>query len=491
MPSESQLLQKALRRLLQQVSWWQGPVRSSLWTGTAANREEPSPARRLAAPARRDRSPGRREPDRPVSTQLTESPQLTTSVTTHGDNETMTIIDQVHVDQVHVVDQVDIDQVHVDQVHVDIDQVHVDQVDVVDQVDIDQVDIDQVDVDQVDIDQVDVDQVDIDQVRVDQVHDGDSMFCRYSFTLKVGIVSSRQWCAMSPCLDDEGCDLLVSQSGWTCTQPGGRVKTTTEGLKQHIPTPGSLGCEERLGLLTAVTRTDAPQRNNGSHHPSFTAERSMRRCVRPEQQQQDVNIKAVADFPKNQLPTKSELFFDVLPPLLDECDLHPEVMDVAVIWGGGGMGSRWTLAGTLSRYVDRKPPPPPPLSPRDSAAGVSPTRGKDNQPALHMPTPQPSGLSESHCTAVLTGHLSLFKTAAVMVASAPFGAATAGGEGAGRLAGTCGGPDGAKWCQSCIRSPCERKGLNATPQRRREQELRKKLLRLAAAQPRYQQRPAR
>ncbi|XP_044211609.1 chemokine-like protein TAFA-5 isoform X1 [Thunnus albacares] len=43
----------------------------------------------------------------------------------------------------------------------------------------------------------------------------------------VGIVSSRQWCAMSPCLDDEGCDLLVSQSGWTCTQPGGRVKTTT------------------------------------------------------------------------------------------------------------------------------------------------------------------------------------------------------------------------------------------------------------------------
>ncbi|XP_074489682.1 chemokine-like protein TAFA-5 isoform X1 [Sebastes fasciatus] len=43
----------------------------------------------------------------------------------------------------------------------------------------------------------------------------------------VRIVWTRQWCEMSPCLDDEGCDLLVNQSGWTCTQPGGRVKTTT------------------------------------------------------------------------------------------------------------------------------------------------------------------------------------------------------------------------------------------------------------------------
>ncbi|XP_049929351.1 chemokine-like protein TAFA-5 [Epinephelus moara] len=43
----------------------------------------------------------------------------------------------------------------------------------------------------------------------------------------VRIVWARQWCEMSPCLDDEGCDLLVNQSGWTCTQPGGRVKTTT------------------------------------------------------------------------------------------------------------------------------------------------------------------------------------------------------------------------------------------------------------------------
>ncbi|XP_017340293.2 chemokine-like protein TAFA-5 [Ictalurus punctatus] len=41
------------------------------------------------------------------------------------------------------------------------------------------------------------------------------------------IVRSRQWCEMMPCLDDEGCDLLVNRSGWRCTQPGGKVKTTT------------------------------------------------------------------------------------------------------------------------------------------------------------------------------------------------------------------------------------------------------------------------
>ncbi|XP_061662620.1 chemokine-like protein TAFA-5a isoform X1 [Syngnathoides biaculeatus] len=41
------------------------------------------------------------------------------------------------------------------------------------------------------------------------------------------IVRKKQWCEMVPCLEDEGCDLLVNKSGWTCTQPGGRVKTTT------------------------------------------------------------------------------------------------------------------------------------------------------------------------------------------------------------------------------------------------------------------------
>ncbi|KAM3588126.1 uncharacterized protein V6R79_021888 [Siganus canaliculatus] len=42
-----------------------------------------------------------------------------------------------------------------------------------------------------------------------------------------GIVRKKQWCEMVPCLEDEGCNLLVNKSGWTCTQPGGRVKTTT------------------------------------------------------------------------------------------------------------------------------------------------------------------------------------------------------------------------------------------------------------------------
>ncbi|XP_035379482.1 chemokine-like protein TAFA-5 [Electrophorus electricus] len=41
------------------------------------------------------------------------------------------------------------------------------------------------------------------------------------------IVRSRQWCEMMPCLDDEGCGLLINRSGWRCAQPGGRVKTTT------------------------------------------------------------------------------------------------------------------------------------------------------------------------------------------------------------------------------------------------------------------------
>uniref|UniRef100_A0A3Q2XUZ4 TAFA chemokine like family member 5 n=1 Tax=Hippocampus comes TaxID=109280 RepID=A0A3Q2XUZ4_HIPCM len=56
--------------------------------------------------------------------------------------------------------------------------------------------------------------------------------------VRADIVLSRQWCRMSPCLDGEGCELLVNQSGWTCTQPGGRVKTTT------VRTLGSpLACE--------------------------------------------------------------------------------------------------------------------------------------------------------------------------------------------------------------------------------------------------------
>ena len=41
------------------------------------------------------------------------------------------------------------------------------------------------------------------------------------------IIRTKQWCDMRPCLEGEGCDLLINRSGWTCTQPGGRIKTTT------------------------------------------------------------------------------------------------------------------------------------------------------------------------------------------------------------------------------------------------------------------------
>nr|XP_009687841.1 PREDICTED: protein FAM19A5 isoform X1 [Struthio camelus australis] len=44
------------------------------------------------------------------------------------------------------------------------------------------------------------------------------------------IIKTKQWCEMLPCLEGEGCDLLINKSGWTCTQPGGRIKTTTKSL---------------------------------------------------------------------------------------------------------------------------------------------------------------------------------------------------------------------------------------------------------------------
>ncbi|KAM4619205.1 chemokine-like protein TAFA-5 [Polymixia lowei] len=65
-----------------------------------------------------------------------------------------------------------------------------------------------------------------------------------------GIVRSRQWCDMMPCLEDEGCDLLVNQSGWTCTQPGGRVKTTTRDQRRNQKVTG-------LIPLTANMFTDS------------------------------------------------------------------------------------------------------------------------------------------------------------------------------------------------------------------------------------------
>lgn len=56
--------------------------------------------------------------------------------------------------------------------------------------------------------------------------------CR-SLSPPARIIRSRQWCAMHPCLETEGCDLLINRSGWTCTQPGGRVKTTTVGASSQ------------------------------------------------------------------------------------------------------------------------------------------------------------------------------------------------------------------------------------------------------------------
>ncbi|XP_071659509.1 chemokine-like protein TAFA-5 isoform X2 [Patagioenas fasciata] len=51
------------------------------------------------------------------------------------------------------------------------------------------------------------------------------------------IIKTKQWCEMLPCLEGEGCDLLINKSGWTCTQPGGRIKTTTkDALAQAQPT---------------------------------------------------------------------------------------------------------------------------------------------------------------------------------------------------------------------------------------------------------------
>uniref|UniRef100_A0A8C3YNT3 TAFA chemokine like family member 5 n=1 Tax=Catagonus wagneri TaxID=51154 RepID=A0A8C3YNT3_9CETA len=48
------------------------------------------------------------------------------------------------------------------------------------------------------------------------------------------IIRTKQWCDMLPCLEGEGCDLLINRSGWTCTQPGGRIKTTTVRMRPRL-----------------------------------------------------------------------------------------------------------------------------------------------------------------------------------------------------------------------------------------------------------------
>lgn len=55
------------------------------------------------------------------------------------------------------------------------------------------------------------------------------VFFSFLFCSIARIIKTKQWCEMLPCLEGEGCDLLINKSGWTCTQPGGRIKTTTVG----------------------------------------------------------------------------------------------------------------------------------------------------------------------------------------------------------------------------------------------------------------------
>ncbi|KAM4615628.1 chemokine-like protein TAFA-5 [Polymixia lowei] len=78
-----------------------------------------------------------------------------------------------------------------------------------------------------------------------------------------GIVRKKQWCDMVPCLEDEGCDLLVNKSGWTCTQPGGRVKTTTDrrGVFTTSPVMFFVGNRCRFEERTAKSRNagDGPE----------------------------------------------------------------------------------------------------------------------------------------------------------------------------------------------------------------------------------------
>ncbi|XP_022452678.1 chemokine-like protein TAFA-5 isoform X1 [Delphinapterus leucas] len=71
------------------------------------------------------------------------------------------------------------------------------------------------------------------------------------------IIKTKQWCDMLPCLEGEGCDLLINRSGWTCTQPGGRIKTTTVGARRWLCGGcGSLRQQSVLGRGAPHTRDD-------------------------------------------------------------------------------------------------------------------------------------------------------------------------------------------------------------------------------------------
>ncbi|KAG7261754.1 hypothetical protein CRUP_034727 [Coryphaenoides rupestris] len=76
---------------------------------------------------------------------------------------------------------------------------------------------------------------------------------------QAAIVRKRQWCEMFPCLEDEGCDLLVNRSGWTCTQPGGRVKTTTVSHPAAPDGPNTTTTTTIIIIIITTSVTLQPQ----------------------------------------------------------------------------------------------------------------------------------------------------------------------------------------------------------------------------------------
>ena len=83
---------------------------------------------------------------------------------------------------------------------------------------------------------------------------------------------------MLPCLEGEGCDLLINRSGWTCTQPGGRIKTTTVRTWPPGCTggAGALGTRAHWGGGTPHTgddRTDGQAARPSSSRTSLLCSR--------------------------------------------------------------------------------------------------------------------------------------------------------------------------------------------------------------------------
>ncbi|XP_041050811.1 chemokine-like protein TAFA-5 isoform X2 [Carcharodon carcharias] len=76
----------------------------------------------------------------------------------------------------------------------------------------------------------------------------------------VRVVKSKQWCEMIPCSEGEICGLLMNKSGWTCTQPGGRIKTITTQPFQCTTDRAVQGLKDiaaRLGLQQVVRQSRA------------------------------------------------------------------------------------------------------------------------------------------------------------------------------------------------------------------------------------------